>query len=479
MKQIMESKAQAQEVIQEEISTRNAISDRLMEKWSKKKGLGLDNGGFAKIYESNPRTARNLAIILENQEKHLKTLTETQISNAFQSTPQTVVKVIRLGYPNSIRGDVFTEWGMQTMKDTFYKIETTYESTKRGATAGGVMYESTADRYPTEIVEADTTGTGATNYTGTLSPVPIRPYSLQLILNGYPVANDNGSGVLVGTAISQVTASTINYTTGDYDITFASAVTSASSFTIRFSFDGEVTDNYDEQGQVNINLVSYDFRAKPYPIGFSWSKMTELMMDSALASDAEEVLITAGSDELKKSLDFMSLKMAYRGSKWTTAVAFDTDWAAAGADSDYANTQSVVKALRNASQKTYASLLRGGEATSYVAGPSAVTYLTNHKLYVPETAPVAVGAYKVGSLNGIPVYQAPSAVVPDNEIMCVYKNNREETNDAALVCGTYIPLYRTQTLEFNSFHKETALAFFGDIRLQENKYLTRVSLTNL
>lgn len=481
MKQIMQEKAKerAEEKLNEEVASRNAYADRLIEKWSKKRGLDLDNGGFAKIFNESARTARNLAVILENQERHMKNLTETQISNAFQSTPQTVVKVIRLGYPNSVRGDIFTEWSMQTMKDTMYKIETIYDRTKRGATQGNVMYENTADRYASEIESVTVNATATDNFTGTLAVVPLRPYTARILLNGFPIANDNGSGVFVGSSLSTSTASTVDYTTGAYDITFASALTTADSFTIQWNHNSEVAALYGEQGQVNIQLVGYDFRAKPYPIGFSWSKMTELLMDSALQSDAEEVLITAGADELKKSLDFQALKMAYGASKWTTAVEFDTDWAAAGSDSDFAHTQSVTKALRNASQKTYAALMRGGSATSYVAGAKACTYLTMHKNFVFDDVMPSVGAYKMGTLNGVPVYQAPSDVVPTDEILSVYKNNREEANDSAVVCASYVPLYRTATLEFNSFHKESALAFFGDLRINEAKYVTRVKLNNL
>jgi hypothetical protein len=63
--------------------------------------------------------------------------------------------------------------------------------------------------------------------------------------------------------------------------------------------------------------------------------------------------------------------------------------------------------------------------------------------------------------------------------MCVYKNNREEANDSAIVIGTYVPLYKTQTLEYSSFHKENALAFFGDMRINEGKYITKVKINGL
>jgi len=475
----MQEKAQMQEAVAQENRSRNAYADRLIEKWSKKKGLSLDGGKFEKIYEANSRKARNLAIILENQEKYLKTLTETQISTAFQGTPQTVIKVLRLGYPNSVRGDIFTEFAMTSMKDTMFKIETVYDKTKRGATINNVMYESAADRYASEIERVTVTATATDTFTGTLAVVPARPYTVRLLLNGYPVASDNGSGILVGSVLHATTPSTINYTSGAYSIVFATALTTADAFTLEWSHNSEVYSLYGEQGQVNIRLVPYDFRATPHPIGFSWSKMTELLMNDQLGVDGQEVFISAGADELKKSLDFQAIGLANQASHWTTAVTFDTDWAAAGSDSDFAHTQSVVKALRNASQKTYNAIMRGGEATSYICGPKAATYLTGHKGYVADTSMPAVGAYKFGTLNGIPLYQVPSDVVATDEILCVYKNNKEEANDSAIVTGSYIPLYQTQTLEYNYFLKETAIAFFGDMRINEGRYVTKVKLANL
>ena len=298
-------------------------------------------------------------------------------------------------------------------------------------------------------------------------------------MNGYPVASDNGSGILVGSVLHATTPSTINYTSGAYSIVFATALTTADAFTLEYSHNSEVSSLYGEQGKVNVQLVPYDYRAKPYPIGFSWSHMSELLMNDQLGVDGQEVLISAGADELKKALDFQALGLGMQASRWTTAVEFDTDWAAAGSDSDFAHTQSVVKALRNASQKTYNAIMRGGEATSYVCGPKAATYLTGHKGYVADTSMPAVGAYKFGTLNGIPLYQVPSDVVATNEILCVYKNNKEESNDSAIVTGSYIPLYQTQVLEYSSFHSETAIAFFGDMRINEGRYVTKVKLENL
>jgi len=478
MRRIMEEKnvARMQEQINEQINTRNGIADRLVEKWSHKEGLELNKGQLYDLYNNNKSKARNLAIVMENEERHLKSLTETQISNAFISTPQTVVKVIRLGYPNSIRGDVFTEYAMTTTKDTIYKIETTYDRSVRGATAGAVTYESVADRYASEIEEYSITTSATTTFTGTVDVYPLRPYTVTVYLDGAPIGSDNGSGTISGTGIS---SGVIDYTTGVYTIVFSSALASTNTLVLAYSENSEVSTLYAQQGQFNIQLVGYDFRAHPYPLGFSWSKMAELQMDSGLNQNAEEVLIAAASDELKKSLDFQAINMANGASKWTSAVTFNTDWAGAGADSDKAHCQSVSKALRNASQKTYDALQRGGRATSYLAGSKACTYLTMHDAFKYDDAMPSVGAYKMGVLQNIPVYQVPSSIVAENDILCVYKNNREDANDSALTIASYVPMYRTQTLEHPNFYKESALAFFGDMKLQTKQYITRVTLSNL
>ena len=100
------SEDQIQEVTQQKLSERRQAGDQLFEKWSKKKNLGE---GLDTLYKKNEKKAHNLSFVLENQEKHLKSLTETQISNAFSTAPLNVMKIIRLAYPNSIRGDIFTE----------------------------------------------------------------------------------------------------------------------------------------------------------------------------------------------------------------------------------------------------------------------------------------------------------------------------------------------------------------------------------
>ena len=90
-----------------QLSERVDFTNRLFEKWSKKRNLGE---GMIDLMNNNASKARSLALILENQEKHLQALTETTISSAFSTTPENVLRVVRLGYPNSVRGELFLDY---------------------------------------------------------------------------------------------------------------------------------------------------------------------------------------------------------------------------------------------------------------------------------------------------------------------------------------------------------------------------------
>jgi len=108
------------EAIKVQMSERNMKADQLIEqKWSKTPQIGE---GIQDLADKDLNRARNLVYAMENQENHLKNLTETQISTAFQTTPENVMRIVRLGYPNSVRGEIFLEWSMETARDSIYYL---------------------------------------------------------------------------------------------------------------------------------------------------------------------------------------------------------------------------------------------------------------------------------------------------------------------------------------------------------------------
>jgi len=454
-------------------SARNQEADRLVEKWSKKKGFY--GKSMIKAYEANPSKIRNLAYILEHQEDHLKALTETQISSAFSTTPENVMRIVRLGYPNSVRGEIFLEWGMETSRDSIYYLNPIYKTSTRGSTASATTHESAAYRYASEI-EEDTLGSAdgsTTTFSTTVSNIPLRPYTVQILDNQEIVANDDGSGTITGTGVT----GTVNYTTGVTSVTFTTAPISGHPILITYNYDSEVSTNYTDVKDIELQLTDYQFRVKPWPISVSWSKMTELLLGTTLNIDVEDALIRAASDELKKSLDFESLRLGYRKSLSNTGVTFNADWSAAGADSEKAHVESFSRAINKAADLMYASLQRGG-VTKIYGGPDAVSYMEMHSKWTNAGRQPAVGAFKFGALDGIDVYKCPSSIVPTNELVCVYKNT-EVPEDVSIAFGTLIPLYMTQGLEYKNFYKEYGLAHFGDGKTLQSGYLVRMRLDNL
>lgn len=486
MRQIMQEKNAHQiDEAKSLMTERNQKADQLIEKWSRVRGLDLGNK-LNEMAEDQPEKARNFALVLENEEKHLKRLTETQISDTFSTTPSNVMRVIRLGYPNSVRSEVFREFSMSHMKETLYKLAPSYSNAQRGATEDANIHEHDYTSWASEITEDEIANSGAASFdqSGTALSVAaqspaenaIRPFTVKVFVNGEQVGVDDGAGNIVGATLS---AGSIDYDNGDYSLTFGSALAATDNLVIQYAYNMENEDLYDALGgEVELILQGFDFRAHPYPVGFSFSHMAELLAEDALQVDAQEALVQGGADALKKALDYLPLRMAVRASNWTSAVNFDTDWAAAGADSDYAHAQSLSGAVENAGDKMYEALNRGGVSV-IVGGPKAVTYLKKHNLYRPTGQQPAVGAHRVGELDGKPVFKVPSDIVPTDELLTLFKNDREDSLDVPIGIGTYIPLYRTNVNEYQNFTKKGGMAHYGDIKLLQKKYITKVKLQNL
>lgn len=448
------------------MSERAKAADRLVEKWMKNESID----SIRNLADSNIEKARALAFMLENQENHLSSLTETQISNDFKTTPENVIRIIRLAWPNQVRGEIFYEWSMETARDSMYYLHPVTGKTLRDATAGGHILETTEYRYPTEI-ELETMEADSGAFVATAAHAPLRPFTAKILVDGVPVATDDGNGNIIGTGVS----GTVNYETGAVSVTFTVAPAGTSYIELAYNYDSEVASNYDNIGPVELQLMDYQFRVKPRPLYVSWSKMTEILLGSTLGIDAEEALIRGVADEFKKAQDFQAMAIGYGVAKGHQAVTFNCQGAVGEPEVD--RMAAFSKAIKLAGSKIYDDMNRGG-ITKMVAGPQAAAQLFIHPRFDASNKQPEVGVFRIGSLDGIDIYQAPSKIVPTDEIMCVYKNELIP-EDVSVAFGTYIPLYRTQTLEYKEMYKESGLATFGDYKVMNPQYIQRIRLLNM
>ena len=504
------SEDKARQIYNEKLSERENKVLKLKEKYSKSKGLAFGNGKLEEMFEKDAKKASNLLLFLENseiqamrdptiaqnmlRESAIKNASNGQLKEAMQTggamqlmLPTDIVKISRIAYTNSVAQDIFDVWGMSSMKDSLYKLETTYGSTARGATKDTVTYENYGEgRYPSTLEqEATTSADAGVTWTATLSYAPIIPFHVAVFLDGAQVAVDNGNGVLVGADLSTVTPSTINYTSGAISIVFASAVSGGASadVTVQYAYDFEDPNLFSRTGSVLLNLVEYQYSAILYPLEVEWTRFSEDLMNSKLGLSAKDMLIAGAGDEFRKAFDERCIAKGIKASTWHAPVDFDTDFATAGADSSYAHAQSVTTAIMNAENLTYDALGRLADKTAIVADSGAIAYFTKHNKFESVTPSSRVGIFKVGTLAGRDVYMAPKSVInPSANQGKAYlfgKSVESQNVDAPVSVGTYGTGITTNPVELKNFNSQMGLGVYADSRINNKYFATALNLTNL
>lgn len=136
-------------------------------------GAGFDNFDEATQY--------NLACNLDNQAGHMARLSENQVSTSFNGfTPENMLRLVRLAMPNVVRSKIFTEFAMETARDSIKYVRPVYSKTQNGKSLidktddfnrlyedadefndinnpnyRKAIYESTEDRIPQELANID------------------------------------------------------------------------------------------------------------------------------------------------------------------------------------------------------------------------------------------------------------------------------------------------------------------------------------
>lgn len=492
----MRTPEQLQEMAFREQAAKRNRMQRLVENWSKVATIGE---GLKESYALNPKKIENTALVLENTSNEMAKLSENQTSIAYNGlTPENALRVIRLGYPNSNRGEAFHEFAMESAEDGVWFLSPVYSTTKRDATLDNVTHESDAYRYSAnddfEALSGTVDGTnkvftGATG--GNLGNAPIKPFFVRIVEvdptlgQETQIAVDDGSGNLVGAKLDSSATNTVDYTTGAITVTYTTAPAVGSTISVQYVYDYEDPTQYEDQGEVELRLRKVNFKLRRFSLGITWSKQSELVLGSTLDIDAEEALVTGAADELRKSLDIDAFKLGYR-----TAVAasganyrkFDTDHLSAGTDNPKDHAQTLKRVFLDVAADIRKELNRGG-ISAYVCGSYAANYIQSYMDgFSPSGAdPAEIGIHKIGTLDGKPVFSVPNTnVMPGDEIYTVW-NNVGSTGgmDAAISFGTLLPMYKTMQLEYKNFYKEQGLAEFGDRKVLQSKYLRRIKLENV
>jgi hypothetical protein len=260
----------------------------------------------------------------------------------------------------------------------------------------------------------------------------------------------------------------------------------------RYNSESDFEGNY--LGEVEIRMDEYMFKPSPTSIGVSWSQLTEITLDTSFNISAEEYLVSYASQEIRSALDYRAIRLAYAVAKTNAKhnpnyyyefdAAYNTSTftpptpATLGTKEGYiANAQTFVNAIDAIGDIIYDEINRGG-VSRLVAGPSACSYMHLNSGYSPKGKQNQTGSHQFGELDDMPLFKVPSAIIPTNEILCVWKNDAVE-NDVSIAFGTLIPFFSTGIIQRKNFYKEAGLATYGDWAVLNRRYLAIIAIQNL
>ena len=514
------AKKDSKEMLAEKLyrEERNYRADRLVEKWSHVAEVGK---GITKM---STTTARNLAILLENQARVIHHMDESLFSSAFYGyTPANMLRLIRLSYPNSIRGQLFTEFAMETVHDSIKYIQPVYTNAQRNdfdwdlhqdpytmdnrfddpEHKDDIMYESAESRYATELVNADNVkvesntvtveykggafGENGENYIdgfGTLYIIDDKGKRQTAAMQAEDGTWFGGKKILVGDNVIEVTS--IASEDKKVIFTLSGAVTKAAAIG-RYDSEKDLTGKY--LGEVELVMRDYHFRPRPISLGVTWTHLTELALDTSFGVSAEEMLMDSAAQEIKKTLDFQSVKFASDSQKTKASenyVEFDAESpeyspkAEAGSttkDSYFHTAQLIGQAIARIGDLQLNKINRGG-VSAIVGGPAACNYLSLNKAWSDKGKQPAIGGHKVGEIDGIPVFKVPSSIIADDELLTTWKNPTVES-DVSLAIGTLMAFYSTGIQQRKNFYKEAGVARYEDSQVLNPNYFGRIKIMNI
>jgi len=471
-------------------AARMRFVESAIDKWAKTDIAGLD---LIKLREKSISRASVAAVAVENQERHFKMLTESQLSTAFGTAlrPEHLLKATYIGSAQSKLADMFTVVPLASTDDVFMYVYANNASAQRGSTANERTFETQSPYYPGEqSIPTAMTGTidgSNKTFTYTIPVLPVIPLWVKVFVNDALVGIDNGSGAIInyngGTGIDTAATNTVDYNaTGAVTINFATAPATGSTVTLQWNSSLESKTNFDTYaGQITLELRKERFNARPFPLGFDYSMMTQVMLDTDQIGNAHELLTNAVAQSLAKAKDERGIRFVSQIARTNAIRTFNTDFGTAGAVDRKLWKNNVKNSINNISAEITNDTQRG-EVNKIVGAPLAIAYIRDVDGFVPDNSEAGyAGARKVGTLDGMEVFQIPvnstgSAGLANNELMLTFSNPMTP-QDCPAIFGDLTTL--SAELTFPQLNTQGTLASVCDQRMINNKFARILQLSNL
>lgn len=398
----------------------------------------------------------NTAILLENMRRFIANMDETTRMINIGDFERFAFQMIRVLFPNLALQDLASIQPMTQSIGLVFFTKYTYGLTKGKAIAGTDAFENPNQSYSSEQIDEEQieTGDGATvNFTGYLSYLPVKPGTITLttVSSGVTLEmTDNGNGAFTGDVGG---ASTINYVTGYYDITWSAAPDATVAVNAAYSYNMEANATLP---QIDAQIISSPVRATMRKLRTLWSLEAAQDLMDMHGEDIEALQASAMVAKLKTEIDREGIDDMISMATGSLAAWSKTP----GAGVSYAEHKlSFIDKLIEGSNSIFNST-QLAVGNWIVAGINVSSLIESLPGFIPIPKPKASrGIYKVGRILDLDVWKDPTyqvaGVASPNAFLIGMKG--EEMYETGYIHAPYI-MAHTIKVELDDFIGRKAIA---------------------
>jgi hypothetical protein len=422
------------------------------------------NGGFAEFFSKNdgtdiedPVLKAHTALMMENARNWMGSIDESTLSLTVGGYRDYVLPIVRASFPSNPVNQLVSVQPMTRRNGTIYWLNYIIEQTRGSFKRGETLFDANNGwkgrvGYTDEQVNGESMGVTVANatQTGTFAEVPLRAGSAELSItdagpNVY-VLRDNGNGgftiVSTGGGAKTLSASSINYVTGAWSVTFSAALAASGAMSGSYTTNGEGT--Y-VKPQIGLEIQSTGVQAIRRALGIRVSMESMQDMKAEFGTDPSEFLISGASQQIMADQAGHIVQDLWTLAG-TAAATFDatvpTGVNRAEHYRDIAYEINVAAGvIENATQRGTASWMIVDQKAANVlrtAGAAGGFVTAGPEMYKGQ------GLVFIGTFNGLPVYKYkfmsafPNAAAGGN-ILMGYKG--PDWFDAGYVLAPYQQFY--------------------------------------
>lgn len=388
-----------------------------------------------------------LAACLENTQMQFK-----RVDHMYETTQPTdigpfkkfALELVTAVVPNLIALDLFSAQPMTNKIGEIRYVKYLYGSNKGRTQAGTAISDAfnLGERdvnYSSEVIEGEYIGAdGETHYTGNLSYIPVRPGTVKIDVGG-TVISDNGSGQLAGTG---VTAGTINYANGAYDLTFSGAT--AADLTADYEYRLDYAPVAVPQIDIKIETSPIIAKSRKLRALFAFDAAFDMQRDYGV--DINTALVSQVATEIKHEIDGELLENALAAAGANGGVALTWAKTPGTGVSITEHNLSIWNKMVESSNAIFAATKRAA-MTWVCIGIGVANIIETLPNFKSAGVINPVGPHLVGYLNNVPVYKNP--YFPADEWLAGYRGTG--LFDAGLVYAPYMPVMTTSMIMTDDF----------------------------